>query len=92
MHVSMDKSGKIFNVTSTLKFGRRPAALGKVISADDAIALAKAKFATLTRRLGKNDKQYAKDLKGAIDTCSASAICQHSAKQGSRFRRPHRRR
>lgn len=56
IHVSMDKNGKIFNVTSTLKFGRRPAALGKVISADDAIALAKVKFASLTRRLSKDDK------------------------------------
>jgi hypothetical protein len=83
MHVSMDKSGKIFNVTSTLKFGRRPAALGKVISADDAIALAKAKFATLTRRLSKDDKQYALDLKGAINTCSASAklvLSEHAGK------------
>ncbi len=83
MHVSMDKAGKIFNVTSTLKFGRRPAALGKVISADDAIALAKVKFASLTRRLSKDDKQYAKDLKGAINTCSATAklvLSEHAGK------------
>jgi Zn-dependent metalloprotease len=73
VHVSMDKSGKIFNVTSTLKFGRRPVALGKIITADEAIALAKAKFAELTKTLSKNDKSYARNLLGAIDTSTATA-------------------
>ncbi len=83
VHVSMDKAGKIFNVTSTLKFGRRPVRLGDIISGDEAIALAKSKFATLTSKLAKDDKEFALSLKSSIPTGKASVklvLSEHNGK------------
>lgn len=42
IHVFVDQTGHIFQVNSTVRFGRKPQALGRLISADDAIAAAKA--------------------------------------------------
>jgi len=42
VHVFVDNKGEILQVTSTVRRGRKPQQLGKIISADDAIAAAKA--------------------------------------------------
>jgi len=45
VHVAMDELGNVKNVTNTVKFGRRPAALPKsMLTADQAIGVAKAKL------------------------------------------------
>jgi hypothetical protein len=41
VHVFVDKSGEIRQVTSTVRRGRKPAKLGKIISTDQAVAFAK---------------------------------------------------
>ncbi|MBS2010989.1 MAG: hypothetical protein JST01_28310 [Cyanobacteria bacterium SZAS TMP-1] len=70
VHVAMDANGKIFNVSSTLKHGRVMSIRG-ICSEAEAIALAKAKFGRLVTQLSKTaGKEYARDLKGAIKTCS----------------------
>lgn len=46
VHVAMDSAGKVLNVTNTVKFGRRPAAMPKkMLSAEQAIDIARAKLA-----------------------------------------------
>jgi Zn-dependent metalloprotease len=70
VHIAMDADGKIFNVSSTLKHGRVISTTG-ICSEEEAIALAKAKFGRLVTKLSKTaGKEYARDLKGAIKTCS----------------------
>jgi Zn-dependent metalloprotease len=45
VHVSMDGAGKVLNVTNTVKFGRRPAALPKVmLTGDQAVEVAQKKL------------------------------------------------
>lgn len=83
VHVAMKADGTIFNVTSTLKFGRRPTKVGKVVSEAEAIEKAKAKFHELTSKLAKADKTMAGELKGAIGTCGANArlvLSEHNGK------------
>ncbi len=41
VHVKLDASGNVFEVTSTLRRGRKPKKLGNIISAQEAIAAAK---------------------------------------------------
>jgi Zn-dependent metalloprotease len=70
VHIAMDPDGKIFNVSSTLKHGRVLTLKG-ICSEAEAIALATAKFGRLVTKLAKTaGPQYAKDLRGAIKTCS----------------------
>lgn len=44
VHVFIDKQGDIIQVNSTIRHGRKPAAIGKVITQEKAIELAKAKL------------------------------------------------
>lgn len=48
VHVFVDKTGRIFMVNSTLRRGRKPAKLGKIVSRKEAIELAQAKHGTTT--------------------------------------------
>lgn len=83
VHIAMDKAGKIFNVASTLKFGRRPVSLGKILSTDQAVANARTKFTNLTRRLTALDTGERKALREAIKTCKADVklvLSEHAGK------------
>ncbi|MBX9689863.1 MAG: hypothetical protein K2X27_24345 [Candidatus Obscuribacterales bacterium] len=42
LHVFIDTAGHIFQVNSTIRFGRRPASIAKIISPEDAIEIARA--------------------------------------------------
>ena len=48
VHVLMDKDGRIFMVNATLRHGRKPGKLGKIISRKEAIKLALAKHGVAT--------------------------------------------
>lgn len=83
VHVAMKADGTIFNVTSTLKFGRRPTKVGKVVSEVEAIEKAKAKFAELTKKLPKVVRPEANELKDAINACGATVqlvLSEHNGK------------
>jgi|GEM_PF-631995 len=70
VHIAMDANGKIFNVSSTLKHGRVMSVRG-ICSEAEALKLATAMFGRLVTKLAKTaGKDYARDLKGAIKTCS----------------------
>lgn len=44
VHVAMDKSGKVFQIESTLRFGDKPQTIGRVLSRAEAIRRAKEKL------------------------------------------------
>jgi len=70
VHIAMDKDGKIFNVSSTMKHGRTLTLKG-ICTEEQALELAKAKFGQLVTKLSKTaGKEYARDLRGAIKHCS----------------------
>jgi Zn-dependent metalloprotease len=82
VHVAMDKQGKIFNLTSTLKFGRKPGRVAKLLGAQAAITAAKAKFAELAVEMLEVAPTEAKSLKGALETCGAEAKLVASEHKG----------
>lgn len=53
VHVVIDKGGDIIQVTSTVRHGRKPATLGKVITQEKAIELATAKLGVPTAEAAK---------------------------------------
>ena len=82
VNVSMDKDGKIFNVTSELKHGKVTSLRGAV-SEIDAVAAAKAKFGRLVNQLSKTaGLGYAKALRAAIKTCSVKTTLVASEDKG----------
>ena len=73
VNVHVNKKGEVFNLTSTLKVFPRRKVLGTLISKDAAIAAAKKHMEGLIAKLGEEEKQYQRDLNGALATCSARA-------------------
>lgn len=82
VHVAMKADGTIFNVTSTLKFGRRPTKVGKVVSEVEAVEKAKAKFLNLVKQLPKNVRPETSEIKNAVDCCATTAQLVLSEHQG----------
>jgi uncharacterized membrane protein YkoI len=82
LNVTMDKEGKIYNVTSELKHGRVMSKRGAITEAE-AIEIAKAKFSRLAGQLSKaNGKEYAKALRSAVKTCTAKVNLVASEDKG----------
>jgi hypothetical protein len=70
VHIAMDKAGKIYNVSSTMKHGRVLSIKG-ICTEAEAIAMAKTKFARLVKELSKTaGPDYAAKLKSAIKSCT----------------------
>lgn len=74
LNVHLNKAGDIYNVTSTLKVFKPRKVLGKVISAEAAIANAKKHLEGLLSNVtGRGARQMASALNKSIETCSAKA-------------------
>lgn len=69
VHVSMDKKGRIFQISTTLRHADKPQTLGKVVTRAQAIDNAKAKLAEVlaTAELAKEEAQKRSPLGDKLD-------------------------
>ncbi|HND67023.1 MAG TPA: M36 family metallopeptidase [Candidatus Obscuribacter sp.] len=80
--VHMNSKGDVFSVNSTLKVFPARKVLGKVISEEAAKEAAKKHMESLIAKIGKDAKQFARELTGGLQTCSAKAELVLSEHEG----------